>query len=190
MGEGVLCPPSHMNYSLLDSVIYVRWVNFSISVTSINEVLWLPNPLERKLRARDVDDNRQWLVNTLVTENKMTLTTWGITHTSIKGTHFIVRLGDAGHSGVSDHGEWSYFVAKSGASLPFSSFIIMLCERAGVPKEKRDDMISYNVTFDLLSMKGVPRSGRKKRKAETDDEHSEGQGCSGSGPSRPTGPFK
>ncbi|MCD7470535.1 hypothetical protein HAX54_010490, partial [Datura stramonium] len=66
-------------------------VLFTISATSINEVLGLPNPPEANLKEKVVEDNGQWLMNTLVVEEKRASTHWSITHTDIKGTHFTTQ---------------------------------------------------------------------------------------------------
>ncbi|MCD7466794.1 hypothetical protein HAX54_003819, partial [Datura stramonium] len=43
-------------------------VSFSISATSINEVLGLPNPSKVNLKAMDMKGNKKWPMDTLVVE--------------------------------------------------------------------------------------------------------------------------
>ncbi|MCD7473087.1 hypothetical protein HAX54_014674 [Datura stramonium] len=62
-----------------------------MSAATINEVLRLSNPLEFELKARDVDGNGQWPVNTLVKEDKRGQITWGIIRTRIKSTYITVE---------------------------------------------------------------------------------------------------
>ncbi|MCD7465056.1 hypothetical protein HAX54_000457 [Datura stramonium] len=90
--EGVLCPLPIVNWSLLDQFINVREVTFSIIAASINEVNGLPNPTKDEFRGKDVNNNVQGLVDTLVVENKRASTTWGINRTGIKGTYFSLDL--------------------------------------------------------------------------------------------------
>lgn len=86
--------------------------------------------------------------------------------------------------------EWRYFSTKGFSSLPFPSLITMLFTRAKVPWEAGDHIIECNMPFDLLRVNGA--SGRRgmKRKANSNNEDSKGQGVSEGSPSMPTDPFE
>ncbi|MCE0481228.1 hypothetical protein HAX54_038805 [Datura stramonium] len=133
MGEGVLC---HAPYGGLDRLKPLnsggRGGNLHIRAATFNKVLGFPNPPEIALRARDVEGNGQWLMDTLVVESK---------RPRLLGASLIVK-------------EWRYFPAKSMASLLFPALITMLYEWESVPKETRDDMIECDVPFNPLRVKG------------------------------------
>ncbi|MCE3050014.1 hypothetical protein HAX54_046291, partial [Datura stramonium] len=67
---------------------YLWGLGITISVASINATLGLLNPFEANLKARDVENNSQWLVDTLIVEEKRASSHWGIMHTDIRDTHF------------------------------------------------------------------------------------------------------
>ncbi|MCD7464415.1 hypothetical protein HAX54_052700, partial [Datura stramonium] len=74
-----------------EPVAYVRGRQILLTPTAINEALGLPNPLEEELKNRDVDENGQWLVVTLVVEEQRASINWGITRKVIQSTHFTVE---------------------------------------------------------------------------------------------------
>ncbi|MCD7467105.1 hypothetical protein HAX54_004361 [Datura stramonium] len=70
--------------------------------------------------------------------------------------------------------------------------ITTLYERAGMPKEPRDYMVDYDMTFDIMRVKGSQGNIKKKRKVKSNRDSSNDQrvSSSGAGPSRPSGPLK
>ncbi|MCD9638497.1 hypothetical protein HAX54_022497 [Datura stramonium] len=74
-------------------VTYVREVQISINVASINEALGSPNPSEADLKARDVDGNGRRFMDTLVVEEKRASYRWGMTALASEALTLLLKLG-------------------------------------------------------------------------------------------------
>ncbi|MCD7448193.1 hypothetical protein HAX54_039548 [Datura stramonium] len=57
-------------YSRDELVAYIGGIQIILTPAAIIEALGMPNPPENELKARDMDGNRQWLVDILVVEKQ------------------------------------------------------------------------------------------------------------------------
>ncbi|MCD7466266.1 hypothetical protein HAX54_002824 [Datura stramonium] len=72
-----------VSWSRDEPLVYVRGRQIILTIATINDSLGLPNPFESELKDRDVPENGQWLVDTLVMEEWRATTNWGIARKGI-----------------------------------------------------------------------------------------------------------